>query len=108
MHIEGDVEPVPVGRYALVMMRSEPVVAGEIRYLALYQPEPEGGYTVTCPALPGLVSYGATLDEARAMAADAVAGYVACLLEDGEPVPPSDVAEEPPVVEPVRVRLPAE
>ena len=87
------------------MMRSEAVVAGETRYLALHQPEPEGGCTVTCPTLPGLVGYGATLDEARAMAADAVAGYVACPLEDGEPVAPNDVAEEPSVVEPVRVRL---
>jgi hypothetical protein len=42
------------------------------------------------------------------MAADAVAGYVTCLLEDGEPVPPSDIAGEPPVVEPARVRLPAD
>ena len=89
------------------MMRSEPVIAGEIRYLALYQPEAEGGYTMTCPALPGPVSYGVTLDEARAMPADAVAGHVACLLEDGEPAPPRDVAEEPSVVEPVRVRCAA-
>ena len=29
------------------MMRSEPVIAGEIRYLALYQPEAEGGYSGT-------------------------------------------------------------
>ena len=65
---------MPVAAHDIVMMRGEPVVAGEVRYLAIYQPEPKGGYTVTCPSLPGLVSYGATLDDARAMAADAVAG----------------------------------
>jgi antitoxin HicB len=61
----------------------------------LLQPEPEGGYTVTCPALPGLVTYGASLDEARAMAADAIRGYIECLREDGEPIPESDPAPVP-------------
>jgi antitoxin HicB len=61
----------------------------------LLQPEPEGGYTVTCPALPGLVTYGASLDEARAMAADAIRGYIECLREDAEPVPESDPAPVP-------------
>jgi antitoxin HicB len=82
-------------------MTRAPVTAAERTYYALFQPEPEGGYTVTCPALPGLVTYGATLDEARAMAADAVAGYVACLEEDGEAVPDSDVPGVFPLVEPV-------
>jgi antitoxin HicB len=43
-------------------------------YTFVFNPEPEGGYTVTCPALPGLVTYGETLDEARAMARDAMEG----------------------------------
>jgi antitoxin HicB len=42
---------------------------------------------VTCPALPGLVTYGQSLEEARAMAADAIRGYIECLREDGEPIP---------------------
>jgi predicted RNase H-like HicB family nuclease len=50
---------------------------------------------VTCPALPGLVTYGETLDEARAMAADAIRGYIECLQEDGEPIPESDPAPAP-------------
>ena len=45
---------------------------------------------MTCPALPGLVTYGETLEEARAMAADAIRGYIECLQEDGEPIPESD------------------
>ena len=91
-----------------IMILREPIGQSEVSYLVLLQPEPEGGFTVTCPALPGLVSYGASLDEARAMAADAIAGYVECLREDGEPVPPSDVGAEPPLVEELRVTLPAE
>jgi antitoxin HicB len=47
---------------------------------------------VTCPALPGLVTYGDTLDEARAMTADPIRGYIECLREDGEPIPESDSA----------------
>jgi predicted RNase H-like HicB family nuclease len=88
------------------MILHESVGQGEIRYLVLLQPEPEGGFTVTCPALSGLVSYGAALEGARATAADAIAGYVECLLEDGEPVPPSGVGTEPPLVEELRVLRP--
>ena len=50
---------------------------------------------MTCPALPGLVTYGASLEEARAMAADAIRGYIECLREDGEPIPESDPAPLP-------------
>ena len=72
------------------MRRKESVSAAAYSYTVLLQPEPEGGYTVTCPALPGLVTYGETLQEARAMAADAIRGYIECLREDGEPIPESD------------------
>ena len=56
-------------------------------YTFVFDPDPEGGYVVTCPALPGLVTHGETIDEARHMAQDAMRGYVATLIEDGEPVP---------------------
>jgi antitoxin HicB len=76
------------GRARVVTMRrKESVSAAAYSYTVLLQPEPEGGYTVTCPALPGLVTYGQSLEEARAMAADAIRGYIECLREDGEPIP---------------------
>ena len=71
------------------MRRKERVSAAGNIYTVLLQPEPESGYTVTCAALPGLVTYGETLGEARAMAADAIRGYIECLREDGEPIPES-------------------
>ena len=74
------------------MKRKERVSAAARTYTVLLQPEPEGGYTVTCPTLPGLVTYGETLEEARAMAADAIGGYIECLREDGAPIPESDPA----------------
>ena len=77
------------------MRRKESVSVAAYTYTVLLQPEPEGGYTVTCPTLPGLVSYGASLEEARAMAADAIRGYIECLREDGEPIPESDPAPLP-------------
>jgi predicted RNase H-like HicB family nuclease len=77
------------------MRRKERVSAAAHTYTVLLQPEPEGGYTVTCPTLPGVVTYGATLEEARAMAADAIEGYIQCLREDGEPIPESDPAPAP-------------
>ena len=85
------------------MRRKESVSAAAYTYTVLFQPEPEGGYTVTCPALPGLVTYGETLEEARAMAADAIRGYIECLREDGEPIPESDPAPAP-LVDRVRVK----
>ena len=68
-------------------------------YTFVFNPEPEGGYTVTCPALPGLVTEGDTLDEAFAMAKDAIAGYLTSLIKHGDPIPEDKMAF------PVRVRI---
>jgi antitoxin HicB len=62
-------------------------------YTFVFNPEPEGGYTVTCPALPGLVTYGETLPEARDMARDAMEGLIQVMREMGEQVPESDPPE---------------
>ena len=37
----------------------------EHRYTVLFEPAEEGGYVVTCPALPGLVTEGDTYEEAH-------------------------------------------
>ena len=42
------------------MARQKAIAASAHSYNVLLQPEPEGGYTVTCPSLPGLVTYGET------------------------------------------------
>jgi len=61
-----------------------------LRYTLLFQPEPEGGFTVIVPALPGCVTYGSTYDEAMAMADDAIRVYLESLAEDGEEIPAPD------------------
>ena len=55
-----------------------------------FAPDPDGGFVATCPSLPGLVTHGNSLAEARDMAQDAMLGYIELLLEDGEPVPNDD------------------
>jgi len=53
----------------------------------------EGGYVVTCPALPGCVSEGETRDEALANIKDAITGYLAGLKKHGVPPPVVEVAK---------------
>ena len=67
---------------SIIMAYKEPITTHEYIYTVIFAPEPEGGFTVTCPALPGLVSFGETMDEARANAAEAVEGYLESLQED--------------------------
>ena len=55
-----------------------------LNYRILLRNEPEGGYTVTVPSLPGCVTYGATLEEARAMAKEAVELHLESLRAHGE------------------------
>lgn len=49
--------------------------------------EPEGGYTVTVPSLPGCVSYGKNFEEAISMIKDAIEGYLAVAKEEGLLIP---------------------
>jgi predicted RNase H-like HicB family nuclease len=57
-------------------------------YTIILDPDSEeGGYTVTVPALPGVVTQGDTLEEAIAMAKEAIQCHIEGLLADGEPVP---------------------
>jgi predicted RNase H-like HicB family nuclease len=57
------------------------------RYQLFLRPEPEGGYTVFVPSLPGCITWGRDLEHAKAMAADAIGSYVASLRKHGDPVP---------------------
>ena len=51
------------------------------------RPEPEGGFTARVPALPGCVTYGRTVEEAKRMAKDAINGYIESLRKHGESHP---------------------
>jgi antitoxin HicB len=56
-------------------------------YKILLQKEPEGGFTVTVPALPGCITYGENIDEAIAMAREAIELYIEELTERGNVIP---------------------
>jgi antitoxin HicB len=71
-----------------------------LNYAVVMTPNGDGGYVVTCPTLPGLVTGGDTLEEARVMAADAIRGYIESLQKDGEPIPTDN-----PIVEEVAVEV---
>jgi len=59
----------------------------QLIYRVLLRKEPEGGYTLTVPSLPGCVTYGDTIDEAIEMGKEAIALYVESLKAHGEEIP---------------------
>ncbi len=77
----------------------------EYSFTVLFEPAEEGGYVATCPALPGLVTEGDTLQEARAMAREAIRGYLQSLRKDGLPIPKDQRITQEPVKEKIKVAL---
>ena len=71
-------------------MMTYSMAKGRYRYNIMLRPEPEGGYTALVPALPGCVTYGRNVDEAREMAKDAISGYIASLRKHKDPIPTDD------------------
>jgi predicted RNase H-like HicB family nuclease len=57
------------------------------QYIALIHKDPGSDYGVSFPDLPGVISAGSTLDEARDMAAEALAFHLEGLAQDGGAVP---------------------
>lgn len=58
-----------------------------LSYRILLRKEPEGGFTVVVPSLPGCITYGETIDEAISMAKEAIELYIESLVEHGEEIP---------------------
>lgn len=50
-------------------------------------PEVEGGFTVTVPSLPGCVTWGESIEEAKIMAKEAISLYLEDMEENGEEIP---------------------
>ena len=60
-------------------------------YIALIHKDPDSDYGVSFPDFPGCVTVGSTIDEAKTMAAEALAFHIEGMVEDGEAIPaPSD------------------
>ena len=71
-------------------VRKAKIHADRYQYTAIFDPDPAGGYTVTVPALPGLVTEGDTFEEAKARAEEAIVGYLEALQKRGEEIPTED------------------
>jgi len=72
-------------------------------YKVIFEPQEEGGYTATVPALPGCVSEGDTYEQALVNIQEAIALYLESLQADGLPIPEEthlilevEVTHEPP------------
>jgi len=67
----------------------------KLSYRIILRPEPEGGYTVIVPSLPGCITYGKTVEEAKKMALDAIKAYLESLKKHDEPIiDDSEILEE--------------
>lgn len=56
-------------------------------YIGLIHKDADSDYGVSFPDFPGLVTAGTSLDDARAMAEEALAFHIEGLVEDGEAIP---------------------
>jgi len=52
-------------------------------FTVIFREEPEGGFTVYVPELPGCISYGKTLKQAHSMIREAISGYLEVLKLQG-------------------------
>lgn len=63
-------------------------------YIALIHKDADSDFGVSFPDFPGCITAGSTLDEARAMAEEALTFHVEGMLEDGEGIPePSSLTD---------------
>lgn len=60
---------------------------GNIHIPVIFREEPEGGFTVFAPSLPGCVTYGKNLKEAEQMIQEAIELYIEDVIADGESLP---------------------
>jgi predicted RNase H-like HicB family nuclease len=56
----------------------------ELSFRIVLRPEPEGGYTAIVPSLPGCITYGESIEEAKEMAKDAIKAYLKSMKKHGE------------------------
>jgi len=62
-------------------------------YTVLFEPAAEGGYTVTVPMLPGVITEGDTLEEARERVTEAIRGYLKVLQKHRQAIPREERVE---------------
>ena len=56
-------------------------------FKVVLEEDPEGKWTLTVPALPGYVACGDTEEEVLSLAREGISFHLACLREEGRPLP---------------------
>ena len=64
-----------------------------MKYRVYLEPDEDGVFVATCPALPGCVSEGRTRAEATENIREAIEGYLKSLRKHGDPLPPGILEE---------------
>jgi predicted RNase H-like HicB family nuclease len=85
--------------------RDEAVGISDAQYVCSFRPEPEGGYTLRCAAFPEIVTFGASLEEARAAAREAIELCIEVYRPEDRRLAPSDSAPRKTIKELVPVKL---
>jgi predicted RNase H-like HicB family nuclease len=69
------------------LVRSRATMGGVRTYSIVVEPEEDGGFLATVPALPGCFTRASTVEECRERAAEAIEVHIAGLVADGASVP---------------------
>jgi antitoxin HicB len=62
-------------------------LSSKLNINVVFRAEPEGGFTVLVPALPGCITYGKNIKEAQKMAEEAISLYLEDMAANGEKLP---------------------
>ena len=72
----------------------------KIAYPVFYEPQPEGGFTVTFPDFPEAITEGDTIEQARFNAAECLSLVLDVRMEQEDAIPLPLLSEEMEAVEP--------
>ena len=62
-------------------------------FKVILEPDPDGGYVISCPSLPGCYSQGDSVDEALANIREAIEGIIEVRRAQNLPIPSPDIVE---------------
>lgn len=85
------------------MKKQKCIEVDDMRFQVIFRQEPEGGFTVLVPALPGCITYGKNLSHARKMAEEAITLYLEDMTAEGERLPEHNNA----YISEISIRIPA-
>ena len=89
--------------YNILMTKAD--LPEKLSYHLVFEPEPEGGFTVTVPALSGCITYGATYEEALANVREAILLCIEDLSARNEDIPTESHAPIVSIIDLTRAEL---